>query len=312
MRARLSFAVSVNINPDILIVDEILSVGDELFRRKSFAKIEEFFKAQKTILFVSHSAGNINELCSRVIMLDKGKIVLQGTPKFVTMNYTKFLFSKPQERNALLEKFNVMREIESAGETVGHGDSLKPERIDFPADAQPPSEKAFLIPNFTPKSTVLTFNAKLKVYDVRMETLTGEKVNALVQHEEYYFTYAIDFLEEIGNVNYGIAFRTEKGLPLTTRIFPEKNKYISRDVLMGESITVKWKFKCLFNPGSYFINTSIRQGKDGNELLLFRGADLFVFRVLGGRLKDKGGFFDAGISLSLEENNEIQAQITGK
>jgi lipopolysaccharide transport system ATP-binding protein len=311
MKARLSFAVSVNINPDILIVDEVLSVGDELFRRKSFAKIEEFFKAKKTILFVSHSASNINELCSRAIMLDHGRIVLEGTPKFVTMNYTKFLFSKPQERMLLLEKFKVTREIESSGSDLEPENNIFQEKDDFSTLPQTSLEKAYLIPNFTPKSTVLTYNAKLKVHNIKIDTLTGEEVNALVQHDEYYFTYTVDFMEYAGHINFGIAFRTEKGLLITSRHFPEKNKYLVREVMNGESIIVKWKFKCLFNPGTYFINANIWREINGNEQLLFRGADLFVFRVQGGMLKDRGGFFDAGISLSLEENNEIQTQSAG-
>lgn len=82
MKARLGFAVSVNVDPDILILDEVLAVGDELFRRKCYARMESFFKGGKTILFVSHEANSINELCSRAILLDRGRTSWKVRPRW--------------------------------------------------------------------------------------------------------------------------------------------------------------------------------------------------------------------------------------
>ena len=70
MQARLGFAVAVHMDPEILIVDEVLAVGDELFRRKCYAKMEEIFKSGCTVLFVSHTVNTINEICTRAILLD--------------------------------------------------------------------------------------------------------------------------------------------------------------------------------------------------------------------------------------------------
>ncbi len=89
MKSRLAFSVSILIEPEILILDEILSVGDEYFKQKSFARMQKFFESGKTILFVSHSAQQINELCHRAILLDKGEIVDAGETKKVTNNYHK-------------------------------------------------------------------------------------------------------------------------------------------------------------------------------------------------------------------------------
>jgi ABC-type polysaccharide/polyol phosphate transport system ATPase subunit len=87
MKARLAFAVSVNIDPDILILDEVLSVGDAVFKEKSYNKITEFFNNGKTILFVSHSMESIRTLCNRVILLDKGQLVMDGKPEEVIEEY---------------------------------------------------------------------------------------------------------------------------------------------------------------------------------------------------------------------------------
>jgi len=92
MKSRLSFAVAIHIDPDILILDEVLSVGDALFKRKCYAKMEEFFNGGKTVIYVSHSAQSIVEICSRAVMLFEGEIILDDTPKIVTDFYQKMLY----------------------------------------------------------------------------------------------------------------------------------------------------------------------------------------------------------------------------
>ncbi len=78
MYVRLAFAIAVHVDPDILLVDEVLSVGDEPFQEKCMAKIREFQAEGRTIVFVSHSAAQIEELCDRVIVLSHGNIVFDG------------------------------------------------------------------------------------------------------------------------------------------------------------------------------------------------------------------------------------------
>lgn len=97
MKARLAFSVSVHIDPEILILDEVLSVGDAVFKRKSYEKIKSFFDMGKTILFVSHSMDSILTLCSRAIIMDKGEKILDGETKFVVEQYDR-LIKTPQDK----------------------------------------------------------------------------------------------------------------------------------------------------------------------------------------------------------------------
>ena len=295
MRARLSFAVSVNIDPQILILDEILSVGDELFRRKSFAKIEEFFKAGKTVLFVSHSEGSINQLCSRAVMLYKGRIVLNGSPKFVTMNYSKFLFSNPAQQQKMLQEFSSYKgEYQASVQTptvVMPPKEIAPE----PVITLKKTVKPYFIPNFNSKSAVITRNAEVSLTGFRIETPAGEQVNALVQNDDYVFSYQVEFKEELANINFGIGFKTEKGIQLSWKVYPAKRKYLEQDVEKGTVLRVHWNFKCLFMPGTYFLNVGIRQQNSDSEKLIFKGSDIFVFRVLPHDVVDKGGLFDTGL-----------------
>ena len=85
MFVRLAFAVAINIDPEILIVDEALSVGDVFFQAKCYHKFEEFKKLGKTILFVSHDLTSIAKYCDRVILLNKGVKLAEGTPKDLSL-----------------------------------------------------------------------------------------------------------------------------------------------------------------------------------------------------------------------------------
>ena len=87
MLARLAFSIATIVEPDILIVDEILSVGDISFQAKSGAKMQEMIKGGTTVLFVSHSIEQIKKLCNRVVWLDHGKVVEIGKPEEVCNKY---------------------------------------------------------------------------------------------------------------------------------------------------------------------------------------------------------------------------------
>lgn len=91
MRSRLGFAISVTVNPDILIIDEALSVGDQIFAQKSKNKMFEFKEKGKTIFFVSHSMGQIKEFCEKAIWLEYGEIKNVGPVKEVIPAYEQFL-----------------------------------------------------------------------------------------------------------------------------------------------------------------------------------------------------------------------------
>jgi len=81
MYVRLAFAVAVHTDPDLLLVDEVLSVGDEAFQRKCLDKIREFQKEGRTIVLVTHSLSQVTEMCSRAVLLNKGEVVFDGNPR---------------------------------------------------------------------------------------------------------------------------------------------------------------------------------------------------------------------------------------
>ena len=100
MFVRLAFAVAINIDPEILVVDEALSVGDVFFQAKCYHKFEEFKKQGKTILFVSHDLGSVSKYCDRVILLNKGVKMDEGSPKQMVDLYKQLLVGQnPVKQN---------------------------------------------------------------------------------------------------------------------------------------------------------------------------------------------------------------------
>lgn len=94
MYMRLAFSVAINVNPEILLIDEILSVGDANFQKKCFNKIEGFKNSGVTIVIVAHDLGTIEKICDRVIWLDKGEIKSEGEPDRVVDKYTQHMNKK--------------------------------------------------------------------------------------------------------------------------------------------------------------------------------------------------------------------------
>lgn len=79
MKARLGFSIATAVEPDVLILDEVLSVGDAGFKKKSLAKVKSMFESGVTVLFVSHSIEQVKAICDKAILLEKGRIIAQGT-----------------------------------------------------------------------------------------------------------------------------------------------------------------------------------------------------------------------------------------
>ncbi len=266
MKSRLGFAVAIHIDPEILILDEVLSVGDILFKRKSYAKMQEFFESGKTIIYVSHSANEINRLCTRAVFLHNGSILLDDDPKTVTKYYEKYLFAKKENQAAIIDE---IKHLNSDKE-------YKPKEIPSSKHNIIDNEqKAFFIPDFISQNRTEYDNTYLDIYDLWIETMDGEKVNVLLTNERYRYCYKLRFKAEFNDVDYGMQIITEKGILISG----SKNEQ-SLNVKTGEIIQIKWEFTCLMHEGIYYFNTAVNHPVDGNREYINRIMDAVVFKVL--------------------------------
>ena len=111
MFVRLAFALAINVEPEILIVDEALSVGDVFFQSKCYRRMEEIRKSGTTILMVTHDMGSIIKYCDRVVLLNKGEFIAEGKPGRVVDMYKKILAGKLE---ALKEELRLEEERKNA------------------------------------------------------------------------------------------------------------------------------------------------------------------------------------------------------
>lgn len=125
MYTRLGFAVAVNVDPDVLLVDEVLAVGDESFQRKCFDKVEEFQSEGRTIVFVSHSPDIVRRVCNRVFVLDHGLVVGEG-PAPEAISILREYQAKGSGLASMIDSMgskNKVEVVENASDGVGAGGS---------------------------------------------------------------------------------------------------------------------------------------------------------------------------------------------
>lgn len=118
MFVRLAFAVAINVNPDILIVDEALAVGDTRFQLKCMDKFIEFMEAGKTVLFVSHDINMIKRFCKRAIWLNSGKLIMDGNTDEVTDRYMDFLKSEQSIEEYLENRKVISQDKEEEAQKI--------------------------------------------------------------------------------------------------------------------------------------------------------------------------------------------------
>lgn len=267
MSARLSFAVAINIDPEILILDEVLSVGDELFKRKCYAKMEELFNSGCTVLYVSHSTNEINRICSRAILLNRGELVLDGSPILVTRHYHEYLDAAPENQNKILAGIRKLnRDVEKKKkfgrqlDQKTEEDKQKKEKIitPIPAVKEPGLRpEAYYIPSFKPKSTKIQKFYDVEIFDVGIQTLSGTEVNALIMDEIYMFSYKVKFDLDLEDVRFSVLIQNEKNLEVSGFKIPWGNEGESLKVKKGETYLIKNKFKCIMLPDNYYLGISV-------------------------------------------------------
>lgn len=275
MMVRLAFAVAINVDPEILIVDEALSVGDELFQRKCFSRIEAIRANGATILFVSHSGATIVDLCDRALLIDAGEKIAMGTPKQIVARYQKLLYAPADKREHIREQ---IRRLDEYSEVFTNNNSSHED--DVPAERIQDLQESF-DPNLKPSSTIEYESQGAYIESPMVLTLTGEPVNNLICGKTYRYTYTVQFSESASNVRFGMLIKTISGTELGGATSGGSAASGLVIVKKGTLVHVEYQFTCLLNPGMYFLNAGVSGSIQGEIKHLHRIVDAFCFRVIG-------------------------------
>ncbi|MGQ5711026.1 ABC transporter ATP-binding protein [Desulforudis sp. DRI-14] len=297
MYVRLAFAVAINVDPEILIVDEALSVGDELFQRKCFSRIEAIRNNGATILFVSHSGSTIVELCNRAILMDAGEKLAIGIPKQIVGHYQKLLYAPADKQEAIRDQIRRMNEHHViSGQSIVQG--VLPAYNASSEDRQLLKES--FDPYLKPNSTIEYESHGAYIESPSILTLAGERVNNLIRGKTYRYTYTVRFTKDASNVRFGMLIKTISGVELGGGVSANSIKDSLAYVEAGSSYRVEFRFRCALNPGVYFLNAGVVGDVNGAETYLHRLIDIAMFRVMPDTENLATGIVDFGCFPELE------------
>ncbi|PHR81069.1 MAG: ABC transporter ATP-binding protein [Henriciella sp.] len=270
MYVRLAFATAINVDPDILVVDEALAVGDEAFRRKCFARIEQIKNNGATILFVSHSAQTIVQLCSRALLMDRGEVLLEGHPKVVINQYQRLLNVKGE----------VAEEVRGTIRSMGTDEAFTPppETGGQAQDTTPSTQEGY-DPHLESKSRVVYETRGAEIRDPHIVNTRGQRVNILEVGRTYTYTFRVSFEKEVERVGFGMLINTTKGIGVVGSSTRPVQALHLTSVKAGEEAEVSFMFKCAFTPSSYFINAGVSSPDSEDGEFLHRMLDAVAFHV---------------------------------
>ena len=283
MFVRLAFAVATSVEPDILVVDEALSVGDEAFQRKCFARLQSIQEGGGTILFVSHAATSVVQLCTSAILMDSGELLLAHTPKVVISKYQKLIYAEPDKVLGLksdIRSLNQLTKQESQDPLQDANLESTKREVKPEQHLSKPKEyyEEFYDPGMIPSNTVRYPSRGAEIINPRIETLKGNVVNHLLGRQDYIYTYSVTFSRSTSKVRFGMLIKTISGFELAGASLKGSTQSV-RYVEAGTTIVVKFQFKCLLNPGVYFLNAGVVGTVDGDLTYLDRCVDVAMFRV---------------------------------
>jgi len=291
MYSRLAFAVAINADPDILVVDEVLAVGDEAFTRKCFGRIEEIKKQGSTILFVSHSPHLVMELCDRAVLLERGERLLTSDPKTVLAQYHRLLYAPAQRAAALVKEIRGLDA--GASSTSGPDEGVAGLRSDGSAGAKSEAKsrtrnssrerrcveaEGSFDPHLQPESTVAYEPRGAVIEEPRVLGSDGGRLNVLRPNRVYCYTYDVRFDEPAFRVRFGMMIKLTTGFELAGQASHPPGDGIEY-VEAGARLRVRFWFRTRLLPGSYFLNAGVLGAGGEGEMYLHRILDAAMVRV---------------------------------
>jgi len=286
MFARLAFACAINVDPDILIVDEVLSVGDMAFQLKCFKKFEQFKKQGKTILFVTHSITDILRNCTRTIIIDSGKKIFDGDVKEGVERYKKIIvgLDPKQSKEGLLSDNELLKK--------------NPNYKKIQA-----TENEEWKSHFQENPNLITYgNGAAEVIDYGMFDEKGNYVNVLENDRNVVLKSKIVFNEDVKEPIFTMTVKDFKGLEMCgTNTLIEK--IATGEYHKGEVVEVEFKQRISIAPGKYTLSFSCTHFNHRGELeVLNRKYDALLIEVLS--TKDTVGLLRLDSDINIIRKNE--------
>ena len=271
MFVRLAFAVAINIEPEILIVDEALSVGDVFFQAKCYHKFEEFKKQGKTILFVTHDLSSVSKYCDRVILLNKGVKLDEGSPKEMVDLYKQLLVGQEPVK----------------------------QKTDGGEDLAKAAVASISHEHFLPNPNTLEYGDKqAEIVDFAIKDDKGMFTNTIEKGSTFQILMKVRFNEQIQEPIMAYTFKNIRGTELTgTNTLFEKAEV--PEPAPGGCCTVTFTQKMDLQGGEYLLSFGCTGYRNGDFTVFHRLYDACNITVVSS--KNTVGFYDMNSKVWIEE-----------
>ncbi len=247
MRARLAFAVATCVRPNVLIVDEVLSVGDAAFQRKCFRRIEEYLSAGTALLFVSHNLETVKKLCDRALFLKGGLVEQLGPAKQVCDEYERYLFGGPRTTQA--------------------------------AQLAPKAETCRFDPSLVASCEMIYGNGKADIEACWLADVKGRRINVVESGIPFRWCYRVRFHEHVARPIFAMMLKTCEGVALYG-VDSKHLKIDSGNFEAGDVVEVEFTLKNPLAPGVYYLNCGVRLDNYDRVEFLSRRVDAALLRVV--------------------------------
>lgn len=272
MFVRLAFAVAINIDPEILIVDEALSVGDVFFQAKCYKKFEDFKKEGKTILFVSHDLGSISRYCDRVILLNKGEKMEEGSPKKVINLYKRLITTSSKEKDGSDVKPKHSIEENVKGDNWKDNYSINPKLEEYG-------------------------DGKATIVDFAVVDEDGNLTNVIEKGSRFKIMTKVVIEEPMKDPIFTFTFKNVRGIDITgtNTMIEDINLGVCNS---GEVYLATYEQDMLLQGGEYLLSMSCTSFENGELKAHHRLYDLISVTVVSD--KNTVGFYDMNSDVNVE------------
>lgn len=275
MFARLAFSVAISVDPDILIVDEALSVGDVFFQNKCYRRFEEFRERGKTILFVTHDMGSVIRYCNRCVLLNAGKKVAEGKPQEMVDLYKRIMVGQWNENEESSE------EASSIQSSNVKNDQLWKDQISINPDIE------------------VYGDGRADIIDFGIFSDTGDIGNNVYKGDYYSIKMRVRINEDNLNPIFAFKLRDIKGTELTgTNTMLEDID--TSQCKKGDIVTITFRQKQYLQPGQYLVSLGCTAFEGDQFVVYCRNYNCCVLGVVA--QKGTIGIFDSEseVSVSVE------------
>ena len=267
MFVRLAFAVAINIDPEILIVDEALSVGDVFFQSKCYHKFEEFKEQGKTILFVSHDLSSIAKYCDRVILLNKGIKLDEGGPKEMIDAYKQVLVGQYKVTDDSEVSMDDLSRMSSEA-----AEAVNPDSLEYG-----------------------TGDAKIRDYYITDKN--GTRTTAIIKGEEFTIHFSVDFTADIKAPIFAFTVKNIRGTEITgTNTMYEKA--FLEPVKSGDTKMVTFRQRMDLQGGEYLLSFGVTGYEQDKFQVYHRLYDVLNVTVVSD--KNTVGYYDMNSQIEVK------------